>query len=159
MKKNILKLATSIMLIVMMSACNDSNSDSIAKQDTLKQVTAQIVGNDVDEKGCKGSAGYQWSILKNKCIRLFEDGIRLDAKQKGLDTTVSAFIVFKAENIEDSVELYLPTKKVVYVLVKDKTNGAGKWTNDTFELQQWKGMFTLENKSKKEILYQGTAVK
>lgn len=42
-----------------------------------KKATAdkQMVGNDKDEHGCIGSAGYTWSEVRKDCIRLFEDGI------------------------------------------------------------------------------------
>jgi len=32
-----------------------------------------MVGNDRDEHGCIGSAGYVWCESKRKCIRLFEE--------------------------------------------------------------------------------------
>jgi len=34
--------------------------------------TATIVGADKDAHGCKASAGYQWSELKQECVRPFE---------------------------------------------------------------------------------------
>lgn len=37
----------------------------------------QIVGNDRDEHGCIGSAGYVWSKVLSRCTRLFEEGIGL----------------------------------------------------------------------------------
>ncbi|WP_238807150.1 hypothetical protein [Emticicia aquatica] len=37
-----------------------------------------IVGNDSDEHGCKASAGYTWSVIKNDCIRTWETGIQLE---------------------------------------------------------------------------------
>jgi len=33
-----------------------------------------IVGNDTDEYGCIGSAGYSWCKAKGKCIRRWEEG-------------------------------------------------------------------------------------
>ena len=33
----------------------------------------QLVGNDRDEHGCIGSAGYSWCATKQKCIRIFEE--------------------------------------------------------------------------------------
>ena len=42
----------------------------------------QVVGNDIDANGCKGSAGYQWSKLKNECIKTFELPIQLTNKQQ-----------------------------------------------------------------------------
>lgn len=32
-----------------------------------------LVGNDRDEHGCIGSAGYQWCEAKNKCLRIWEE--------------------------------------------------------------------------------------
>ena len=36
-----------------------------------------IVGNDQDEHGCIGSAGYSWCENKNKCIRIWEEDCNL----------------------------------------------------------------------------------
>ncbi len=33
----------------------------------------QLVGNDKDEHGCIGSAGYTWCEVKNKCLRTWEE--------------------------------------------------------------------------------------
>jgi hypothetical protein len=36
--------------------------------------SGQIVGNDSDSHGCKGSAGYSWCETKQKCLRIWEEG-------------------------------------------------------------------------------------
>lgn len=36
--------------------------------------SGQLVGGDVDEHGCKGSAGYSWCESKKKCLRIWEEG-------------------------------------------------------------------------------------
>jgi len=43
--------------------------------------TDNIVGNDRDEHGCIGSAGYSWCAVKNKCLREWEE------KCEAIDTT------------------------------------------------------------------------
>lgn len=116
--------------------------------------TAPMVGNDSDAHGCKASAGYQWSSLRNQCIRLFESGIRLEPKAAKLDKTSSAFIVFKSEKDESKVELFLSSSKKSVVLKKIGKDNAGTWSNKNYVLNQWKGMYSLENKNKK-LLYQG----
>ena len=63
-----------------------------------------LVGADRDEHGCIGSAGYQWSALAGKCVRLFEQGIRLNPTDAG--QTVSAFVLFNAD--QSQAELTLP---------------------------------------------------
>lgn len=37
-----------------------------------------LVGNDVDEHGCRGSAGYSWCEIKQKCLREWEESCLSD---------------------------------------------------------------------------------
>jgi hypothetical protein len=150
MKKIILVLG-----VIIFAACNNSNTATDAKQDTAQ---IQIVGNDKDEHNCKGSAGYNWSIVKNNCIRIFEDGIRLNAIAKGIDTTTSAFAVFASDSNDAKAEIFLPTKNESIILQKIEKESAGAWKNDSFELKQWKGMYML-NDAKGNTLYQGMGIK
>jgi hypothetical protein len=36
-----------------------------------------VVGGDKDVHGCKASAGYTYSQIKNDCVRVFEQKIKL----------------------------------------------------------------------------------
>jgi len=53
----------------------------IAQDDTLVgefsakecRVTESVVGGDMDEHGCIGSAGYSWCKEKQKCLRIWEE--------------------------------------------------------------------------------------
>lgn len=121
-------------------------------------VPAPMVGGDQDEHGCKASAGYTWSVVKNECIRIFESGIRLDAQAAVADKTLSAFVVFKSETEDAEAELFLPGSPKTQILKKAADNGAGIWKSEDFKLTQWKGMYTLEDKTGK-VLYEGAAVK
>lgn len=114
-------------------------------------------GGDRDSHGCIGSAGYLWSELKEKCIRLFEDGIRLDPKAEGLDQTTVAYIVFKSLDEDAKVELFVPGEKAA-LLPKVGKDDAGTWKNKKYVLKQWRGMYSLED-SKGKVLYEGSAVK
>jgi hypothetical protein len=67
-------------------------------------------------------------------------------------------IVFKSDKDDAQAELFLPSQKTATLLAKDKKDGAGKWTDATYTLTQWKGVYTLENK-KKKVLYQGNTGK
>lgn len=159
MSKKLLLFTFSLVLCI--SACTETPKKEAAQTATTEMVTVvepPIVGGDSDEHGCKASAGYTWSVVKNECIRVFEADIRLDAKAADLDKTTSAFIVFKSETDQAQAELYLPSEKKSVLLAQDKNNGAGKWTNETYVLTQWKGMYTLED-SHKKVLYEGMATK
>jgi hypothetical protein len=54
-----------------------------------------MVGGDKDAKGCIGSAGYQWSVAKNRCIRIWEDGTRFEKypAEKTVARSKAAFVV------------------------------------------------------------------
>jgi hypothetical protein len=113
-----------------------------------------MVGNDSDVHGCKASAGYQWSVVRNECIKIFESGIRLDPKAAKLDKSLSAFVVFKSETEDGKAELFIPNLKTSIVLTKIGKNKAGTWKNKQYTLKQWKGMYSLES-NKQKLLYQG----
>jgi hypothetical protein len=80
-----------------------------------------VLGNDKDEKGCVISAGYKWSVLKNECIRVFDEGYRLNAinELKDEGTTSSAFVVF--DESKEKAELFLPDNPKSVILEKEKT--------------------------------------
>lgn len=73
-----------------------------------------MIGGDKDKHGCLPAAGYTWSGIKNKCIRVWEDGIRLDEKNNTSSAQFSAFLVFP-DNSTDKVEVYLPGKEPVII--------------------------------------------
>jgi hypothetical protein len=144
----------SAILIGTMACQTQQNQNEKADSTAVDDVP--MVGGDQDKHGCKGSAGYTWSTVKNNCIRVFEEGIRLNPLDSTLNQTVSAFVVFanEANENEGESELFLPTLTDSSLILKPlKDNGAGSWSNGTYLLTQWKGMYTLaENK---KTLYQG----
>lgn len=57
---------------------------------------AQLVGNDADENGCIGSAGYTWCEPLGKCLRTFEEPCVAEGTDtKTLEAAVKAQIVAK----------------------------------------------------------------
>lgn len=96
--------------------------------------------------------------MKNECIRIFESGIRLNARAKELDQTLSAFVVFKSDDDDMKAELFIPTEKGSILLDKTKKESAGTWKNDAYTLTQYKGMYTLSD-AKGKVLYEGSAAK
>ncbi|MBN8685320.1 MAG: hypothetical protein J0L99_21930 [Chitinophagales bacterium] len=124
-------------------ACNQSATTPVVNTPPAPQP----VGGNKDANGCLSAAGYQWSALKKECIRLFEQGIRLDAKAKGMDNTVSAFIVFKSAQDEQQAELFLPGKGKSILLQRNANEGNPEWAADTFRLYRWKDVFVLKGKT------------
>jgi len=60
---------------------------------TPPETEKQLVGNDLDEHGCKGSAGYSWCETKSKCLRIWEEECPVDPKV--LEAQVMADLVTK----------------------------------------------------------------
>lgn len=120
------------------------------KEESHKTVIAPIVGGDIDEHGCKASAGYTWSVLRNECVRIFEIGTRLDYyEQAGKVVTTAAFVIFESNN-GNTAELFLDTQKESIILVR-KSEGQ-PWVKDDWQLIPWKG-YVL--KKANEIKYIG----
>jgi hypothetical protein len=80
MNKKIIVL--SVVLVIFLVGCGYDNpkeqmSPQVEQKTPVKQkndgVEEKMVGNDRDEHGCIGSAGYVWSEEKNKCVRPWEE--------------------------------------------------------------------------------------
>lgn len=101
------------------------------------------VGGDADEHGCRASAGYVWSALRNECIRVFEAGTALEAKAENLDKGLAAFVVFKADASLDQVELYAPDAAQGVLLTKTTDKAKEVWTNATYTVKREKQLISL----------------
>lgn len=105
-----------------------------------------IVGGDVDSHGCKASAGYTWSIVKNKCIRIFEGTKLSHAEESGKTYTTAAYVVFEG----NKAELFLDTQKESIIL--ERKSEGDSWVNNDLQLIPWKG-YVLKKAGK--IIYTG----
>lgn len=126
--------------------CSAACKNTATPEPPQPSAPSKMVGGDQDAHGCKASAGYTWSALRQECIRIFETGIRLNPKA-GQDATLSAFAVFKTPDMDGDAELFLPGRSESLLLHRIADNGAGTWAVDTFTLRQWKGVLTVEGKS------------
>lgn len=146
--------------LVIFSACNNEVKTNNRPASAEENVTVQPVdtipkdmpGSDRDEKGCITSAGYQWSVIKNSCIRIFEEGIKLLPKDPSLDQTTAAFIVFSQDRVR--VEIFLPTQKKAVII--RRTEGSGEpaeWRSGPLTLSLKEGEYSLEDEGK--VLYRG----
>lgn len=142
----LIQLALIFLLATAFAACNNKPAAEAKAPET------PIVGNDADEHGCRASAGYQWSAIKNECIRLFESGIRLDPKDASLDQTLSAFVVFASDADQAKAEVYLPGEKAPRLF--QAQGGAGTWKHEQYTLTLQEGTYSLTGGNQK-LLYDG----
>lgn len=114
-----------------------------------------LVGSDRDEHGCIGSAGYLWSQALERCIRPFEDGIKLlpTEKQEGQSAVYAAYAVFPADSLH--AELFLPKDGNVLLDRRGLPSGGYTWNledDDTYNLRKDStGTWIVERRAK--ILY------
>ena len=101
------------------------------------------VGSDRDKHGCIGSAGYVYSAIKNDCIRVFEQNIRLtEVSPKGSFTSMTS-IIFSKDSLK--VEVFLPNYNGGQILNKVISNGKYYWQKGNLVLKRKKGFEIFEN--------------
>lgn len=116
---------------------------AIATSCASKKAIEPIVGADRDSHGCIGSAGYQWSEVKQNCIRIFEDGIQL-SNIADKYSSFAAYIVFS--NDSTKVEAFIP--KVENAPILRIQGSAGYWSENpkfmgAYNLTHKDGIWTL----------------
>lgn len=92
--RHILKPCLTASLLALLTACSGAETEP---------QTEELVGGDRSEQGCIGSAGYQWSDLREECIRIWEAGIELVHQGSG-DRNFSAYAIIS----DNQAELFLP---------------------------------------------------
>ncbi len=61
----------------------------------INQQQNNLVGNDRDEHGCIGSAGYTWCEVKNKCLRVWEEKCEIASSVKTISQAEAEALVSK----------------------------------------------------------------
>jgi hypothetical protein len=98
-----------------------------------------LPGGDSDAQSCKGSAGYQWSVLLQRCVRVFETGQRLDPTPQNPDQTLSAFVLTDPGSTD--VELFWPGQAP---LLLKKVAEQGEWADGAgLQLREEQGLWLL----------------
>lgn len=67
--------------------------------------TGQMVGNDVDEHGCKASAGYSWCEVKQKCLRIWEEKCEEEKIEETVKEAVTKILIKKYNWDKDKVSV------------------------------------------------------
>ena len=96
------------------------------------------------------SAQLRWSQLRAGCLRPDLVGVRL-AKQGARGTP--AFVVFGRQETGPA-ELFLPSQKNGLWMRRVTDDGAGTWKAGGYTLSQWRGMYSLDDRSG-HVVYQG----
>lgn len=142
-------------LLLSVAALLFTSCDFILKKDEEPPVNYSTSGSteiiDLDGDACSFQAGYRWSELREDCIRVFEEGFRLNPinlndgnpeENELEDNDVSCFLIYNAK--KNKAEVFLPSKTKSLVL--EQKNTQGLYSNEGWELDNRKGL-TLRYKN------------
>ena len=99
-------------MLLLIASCQNGSKVNANQSGTSKT----LVGADRDPHDCIGSAGYTWSVVKNGCIRVFEEGtafVKYDVATGLTDSSMSAFLVLSGDKQKAEVFLGNKSKSVV----------------------------------------------
>lgn len=138
---------------------NELEITDSAKTTTLLFIPKEqqpLVGVANDAHGCNAAAGYTWSEVLQKCIRLFESGIRMNLVDDP-DATLSAFIVFSADSLK--AEVFLPNVSPAQILDRrELPNGQYAWNiedDSTLNVRKIDNKWVIEQRM--NVLYKEAA--
>lgn len=117
-----------------------SSDDEMVVLDSLRK--NQVI-DDTNEHGCEIKAGYKWSNLQQKCIRVFEEGYRLTSvKIDTLGNAKNAYFFIQEDSLQ--AEVFLPDSKESFILARE--NNSENFVFKDFELKAKGGYSLLYNK-------------
>ncbi|MET3537480.1 hypothetical protein [Chryseobacterium limigenitum] len=103
-------------------------------------VFAQKVGGDRDVHGCIGSAGYTYSQIKNECVRVFEQKIKLNEVSTDKSYSTRTAVIF-SKNMQKA-EIFIPDGSAKSIILdrqgKSKLWKSGKQIKDSYVLVPYK---------------------
>lgn len=136
MKKKL--LSGGIALLCLLAACQPGEQSESKQADAAKDMSAteatmpSAAGGDKDKHGCIPSAGYTWSVLKNNCVRLFEEkGVSMDPVNNKETYTAAAVVLF--DEGRTKAEVFLPSEQESIILER-KSPADSMWKGNDLEL-------------------------
>lgn len=106
------------------------------------QLAPKGLGSDKDKHGCKASAGYTFSVIKNDCVRLFEQSIQLKEVDSKKSYTSNATIILSDDG--QKAELFLPASEGSLILDKGASKKNTVYKKGKYTLTKVKKIYTLK---------------
>ncbi len=104
------------------------------------QKKTPVVGNDRDVHGCIGSAGYTYSQIRNECVRVFEQKIKLKEVDSDKGYASMTAVIF-SKNMKKA-EIFIPDGAAKSIILerqgKSKVWKSGKAIKDRYVLVPYK---------------------
>ena len=91
--------------------------------------------NDDDKNGCDLKAGYKWSNMTKKCVRVFEEGYRLTSIEKdSLGKGKNAYFFIDEDSLV--AEIFLPDSKESIIFKREDDDQNFKFQNFEFKIKK-----------------------
>lgn len=104
----------------------------------MDSIMKNQVNDDKNENGCDLKAGYKWSNMTKKCVRVFEEGYRLTSIERdSLAKRKNAFFFVDEDSL--IAEVFLPDSKESIVFKRESEDQNFKFQN--FEFRTNKGFY------------------
>ncbi|WP_461146157.1 hypothetical protein [Spirosoma pulveris] len=122
-------MVTKSLLCILLLTCGTLTVGQTRKQSTN--------GGDKDAHGCIRSAGYTFSVLKNDCIRVFEQTIQLKEVSPTGSFTSNATVIFSKDTKQ--AEVFIPGSATGVLLARSSKEGKFFWKKGNLTLLRLKG--------------------
>ncbi|MCT2562165.1 hypothetical protein [Chryseobacterium herbae] len=104
------------------------------------QQKSPVVGGDRDIHGCIGSAGYTYSQIKNDCIKVFGQKIKLKEVGSDKSSTSMTAVIFSKDM--KRAEIFIPEGNAKSIILdkegKSKMWKSGSYIKETYMLVPFK---------------------
>ncbi|MFP3834164.1 hypothetical protein [Chryseobacterium sp. SIMBA_028] len=104
------------------------------------QQRSPIVGGDVDVHGCRASAGFTYSQIKNVCVKVFEQKIKLKEVDSDKNSTSMTAVIFSKDM--KRAEIFIPEGNAKSIILdkegKSKMWKSGNYIKETYVLVPYK---------------------
>lgn len=106
---------------------------------------APVVGGDRDVHGCIASAGYTYSQIRNKCVRVFEQKIKLKEVSTDKSYTSMTAVIFSKDM--KKAEVFIPEASAKSIILdkqgKEKLWKSGSHIKDSYTLVPYKKRYQI----------------
>ena len=127
-----------ILLLTSLFSCDYILKNPPKDNTEMDSIVKNQVNDDKNENGCDLKAGYKWSNMTKKCVRVFEEGYRLTSIERdSLAKRKNAFFFVDEDSL--IAEVFLPDSKESIVFKRENEDQNFKFQN--FEFRTNKGFY------------------
>jgi hypothetical protein len=131
-----------VLTLFSLFSCDFILKNPSTQDEPLDEIVKNHVIDDKNENGCDLKAGYKWSNMTKKCVRVFEEGYRLTSIEKdSLGKSKNAYFFVDEDSLV--AEVFLPDSKQSIVFNREDETDNFKFKN--FEFRTKKGFNLFYN--------------